>query len=321
MKIRTNNNWELSNAPFFTIITPIYNRRQTLSRTIKSVETQTFTDFEYILIDDGSQDTCDDIILDFMNKTNIPVMYIKKKNGGVHTARNIGYEHSRGKLIICIDSDDELLPEACKVFFDEWNSIPIDKQSSYWQMKALCIDERGIVISDEFPKDINSKSRKEAVEFFSKSKGEQLGCRVSTILKNRKFPEPQKVTFVDENVLWTQLEQEYNSWAVNTPVRVYHTEGDNHLTNQRKKSIQSCYNALWNSAYAINNKERMLSSKIAYVKMIMRYGIMKAILSSIDKSFCLENRLIHSSDRCIYYLLYIFTIPGGHIYKKKRMIL
>ena len=105
--------------PFFTVITPIYNRRATIQRTIDSVISQTFSDYEYIIIDDGSSQSSDDIIFDFLNATNIPAMYVKKENGGVHTARNVGYKYARGKFVVCIDSDDELLPDALSIFYNE----------------------------------------------------------------------------------------------------------------------------------------------------------------------------------------------------------
>ena len=53
----------------------------------------------------------------FMENTNHPVMYIKKENGGVHTARNLGFRYARGELTINLDSDDELTPNAVQTFF------------------------------------------------------------------------------------------------------------------------------------------------------------------------------------------------------------
>lgn len=47
----------------------------------------------------------DDLVLEFMNATDIPVLYIKKENGGVHTARNEGCRHARGELMVNLDGD------------------------------------------------------------------------------------------------------------------------------------------------------------------------------------------------------------------------
>lgn len=74
--------------PYFTIITPCYNPSTTIGRTIESVKRQDFRDFEYIIVDDGSQDDLDSIVMPFLDEADFPVMYIKEENGGVHTARN-----------------------------------------------------------------------------------------------------------------------------------------------------------------------------------------------------------------------------------------
>ena len=115
-KVIINDRWGNVDNPFLTVITPVYNRRNVLKRAIDSVERQSFRDIEYIIIDDGSTDSIDDIVEEFMESTELPVMFVKKNNGGVHTARNAGYKRARGKLILCVDSDDELKFNACEIF-------------------------------------------------------------------------------------------------------------------------------------------------------------------------------------------------------------
>lgn len=115
---RTNAHWNQKTSPLITIMTPVYNRRGTIQRTINSVQAQTFRDIEYIIVDDGSDESqrIDDIVDEFMNTTDIPVMFIRKPNGGVHTARNRAVKEARGKFLLGIDSDDELVPETCRTF-------------------------------------------------------------------------------------------------------------------------------------------------------------------------------------------------------------
>ena len=81
MEIITNNNWSGA-KPFFTVLTTTYNRDNLLPRAIKSVENQTYRDFEYIIVDDGSVDSTEETVRSFMKRTDIPVMFIKKENGG-----------------------------------------------------------------------------------------------------------------------------------------------------------------------------------------------------------------------------------------------
>lgn len=94
--VKTNNLWNQRETAKITVFTPIYNRRKFLNRVIQSVENQTLREIEYILINDGSTEQIDDVIEDYMQIATIPVMYIKKSNGGVHTARNLGWKNARG---------------------------------------------------------------------------------------------------------------------------------------------------------------------------------------------------------------------------------
>ncbi len=97
----------------FSIIVPIYNVELYLEECLNSILTQDFGNYEVILVDDGSTDSCPDICdryvtHDYRFKT------IHKTNGGVSSARNIGIKESQGKYIVFLDSDDILFPGMLK---------------------------------------------------------------------------------------------------------------------------------------------------------------------------------------------------------------
>ena len=91
--------------PYISVIVPVYNAESTLKKCIDSILVQDFTDFEVILIDDGSQDESLQICEDFAKKDN-RVIVVHKENGGVSSARNYGLEIAKGKWVTFIDSDD-----------------------------------------------------------------------------------------------------------------------------------------------------------------------------------------------------------------------
>ena len=97
--VSTNKEWN-DFRPTITVITPLYNREDTILRAMNSLAKQTMTDFEYIVVDDGSTDNSASVVLDFMEKTHIPMMVIQKNNGGVHTARNIAIKAARGGVLL-----------------------------------------------------------------------------------------------------------------------------------------------------------------------------------------------------------------------------
>ena len=315
-----NNNWGHNTNPFITIITPVYNRRNTIQRAIRSVEQQVFRNIEYIIIDDGSTISSDDIIERYMSESDLPVAYIKKENGGVHTARNVGYDYARGEMIICLDSDDELTADACELFYRAWNDIPKEIRTEFWQIKALCVDEKGNLSGNRFPENINIFSHNEANKYFSGGEGEQLGCRLTSILKDNKFPEPPDIKFVNEVILWLPLEMKYRSWGTNDIVRIYHTEGNDHLTGGKgQKSIQSCLNALWNSAYELNHASVYIKSKKRHASILLRYCIMEQILRIKKKDFSKDFKIKNIKDNIGRILLMAPSIIGAYVYINKRM--
>ena len=90
---------------FFSVIVPVYNVEKYLTECVDSILSQTFTDFELILVDDGSKDGSGALCDEYAQRDS-RVKVIHKANGGQSTARNIGLEHAVGEYICFLDSDD-----------------------------------------------------------------------------------------------------------------------------------------------------------------------------------------------------------------------
>ena len=98
-------------TPTVTIIIPIYNAEAGLRRCVDSVLNQRFTDFELLLVDDGSQDASGSICEEY-GKKDPRVQVIHKENTGVSDTRNLGIQRARGEFIQFLDSDDWITPDA-----------------------------------------------------------------------------------------------------------------------------------------------------------------------------------------------------------------
>ena len=100
--------------PLISVIVPVYKVEPYLSRCIDSILSQTFTDFELILIDDGSPDNCGKICDEYAQKDN-RIHVIHKENGGLSSARNTGidwvFANSNSQWLTFIDSDDWIHPQ------------------------------------------------------------------------------------------------------------------------------------------------------------------------------------------------------------------
>ena len=105
-------NEEQTRQPAISIIVPVYKTERFLNACIASILAQTFTDFELILVDDGSPDGCP-ALCDAAAAKDSRIRVIHKKNGGQSTARNAGLDAAHGEWIAFVDSDDTITPDYC----------------------------------------------------------------------------------------------------------------------------------------------------------------------------------------------------------------
>ncbi len=97
------------NSPLISIIVPVYNTEKYLDQCIQSVLAQTYTNWELLLIDDGSTDSSG-AICDRYAEQDSRIRVFHKPNGGVSSARNLGLDNARGEWITFVDSDDWVKP-------------------------------------------------------------------------------------------------------------------------------------------------------------------------------------------------------------------
>lgn len=100
-----------------SIIIPIYNTGRYLPRCLDSILGQVFSDFELILVDDGSTDASGDICEAYARRDS-RIQVFHKENGGVSSARNMGLDYARGEWVYFMDSDDELMPNGLQTLID-----------------------------------------------------------------------------------------------------------------------------------------------------------------------------------------------------------
>ncbi len=102
--------------PKISIIVPVYNVEQYLSRCVDSILAQEFTDFELLLVEDGSPDRCGQICDEYA-RHDARIRVFHKPNGGVSSARNVGIKEARGDYFWFVDSDDYVLTGSFDIIF------------------------------------------------------------------------------------------------------------------------------------------------------------------------------------------------------------
>jgi len=104
--------------PKISVIVPVYNVEQYIHRCVDSILAQTFTDFELIMVDDGSPDNCPAICDEYAEKDD-RIHVIHQKNGGLSAARNAGIDKANGDYLTFVDSDDVIHPQFLELMIND----------------------------------------------------------------------------------------------------------------------------------------------------------------------------------------------------------
>jgi glycosyltransferase involved in cell wall biosynthesis len=135
--------------PKISIIVPVYKVEPYLHKCVDSILAQTFTDFELILVDDGSPDRCGEICEEYAKKDS-RIRVIHKVNGGLSDARNAGLDIAKGDYVGFVDSDDWIEPDMYQLLYDMCtaNNCEIANCTStiYYKNKTVINGSHGLII-------------------------------------------------------------------------------------------------------------------------------------------------------------------------------
>lgn len=191
-----------------TVFTPTYNRAYILERLYRSLQSQTYTDFEWLVIDDGSTDNTEILLKKWQSESDtFPIRYYKQKNGGKCRAINRALNLARGVLFFTVDSDDYLTDDALEKIC-KWESLlPKDKK--------FCGVVGNLGTSEEFTPNIPfkeaylDKSLLERDTYREDGKkvlgGERAYVFYTEIHKKYKYPEFEDEKFMTEAVAWNRM--------------------------------------------------------------------------------------------------------------------
>lgn len=189
-----------------TVFTATYNRRHLLNKLYESLRKQTSYNFEWLIIDDESIDSTDQLVNQWVNEDNeFEIRYIKQKHGGKHRALNKGFFEAKGEYFFVVDSDDYLtntaIEKACK-----WIKEIEKTDKKLAGVAGLKVYHNGM-ISGGKPK-INNEGWIDA-DCFEREKygleGEKAEIFKTDILRKHLFPEFEGEFFITEDVCWNSI--------------------------------------------------------------------------------------------------------------------
>ena len=218
---------------FFTVIIPLYNKEDFIENTLKSVINQTFTDFDVLIINDGSTDKSEEKVLKFKD---IRIQYFYKENGGVSSARNFGIEKAKSNYITFIDADDYWYPNFLQEMSKNINHFPELKVFS----AAIEVETSKKVIKSNYS--IVKTGHFEVVNYFDASLKETVVCTSCAVFHKSVF---EKTGDFDINLksgedtdMWIRIGLIYPilfSWRI----LARYVYDDNSLTKNHKTTIIS----------------------------------------------------------------------------------
>lgn len=148
---------KVDNKMKYSVIVPVYNSEKTIKRCIESITSQERADVEIIVVNDGSTDTSESICNKMQNKYD-NIVYIRKENGGVSSARNSGLSVAKGKYVMFLDSDDYVDGKCFDVI-----DIYTQSDADYYQF-VFSIEANGTVnkVVSRSERCVNTEGEKEA---------------------------------------------------------------------------------------------------------------------------------------------------------------
>lgn len=262
-----------------TIFTPTYNREKFLKKIYESLKSQSYKNFVWLIIDDGSSDNTREVVKKMITEKKVKIEYYYKSNGGKHTAFNQAFDLCKTQYLVCIDSDDFLLDGDLKKIntyinlYSEENVLGLvfpRKNNANVLEKFEKLDKMLIDVMDlKFKTNINVETT--------------IVMNMNKI-SNYRFPIYSNEKFVSEEILYNKLSKigkfiYINEFVTNSD---YLTDGlTNNIFNHYKKSPRATLE-MFNSRYHFLKKYKFSIKFINRIKTIVN---LNALCMSINMNF------------------------------------
>jgi glycosyltransferase involved in cell wall biosynthesis len=260
-------------SPCFTVFTPTFNRAHTLPRVYAALAGQTYRDFEWLVVDDGSTDGTRELIEKLRAEASFPIRYFHQENQGKHIAWNRGVDEARGQLFLLLDSDDSCVPEALERFKYHWDHIPPERRGEFTGVTALCRDQLGRLIGSRFPKDVTDSDSNE-MRYHYKVTGEKWGFHRIDVLRRFRFPSIPGVKFVPEGLVWSKIARSYKTRYVNEVLRIYWNEDTQgaQLSTGALSSATASALALWHRSILNDDLDWFRAAPASFLRSAVYYS-------------------------------------------------
>lgn len=272
--------------PIVSIIMRSYNRSKTIGRAIDSILAQDFTDWELIVVDDGSTDDSVRVVSSYRDARIRIVKHDRNRGRGI--ALNTGLDHVRGEWFTLLDSDDEMVvPGALSTLL----AVPHRVDESIDAITCNCIDTQTGKFSG---RGLEHDQYLDAKDVIAKCRGEHWGLTKTSLLQGDRLSD----NILTPGFLWYRIDKRARRYYVDKGLRLYHTEGEDRVSRNVEYDDRRTY---CHSIAILNEKDYMTDYR-EYGRDAYRDRLFSAAISFIShddkkRAFCVFRKLI--------------TLPGG----------
>jgi len=200
-------------VPRISILTTAYERVGTLPRLYRSLAEQTLGDFEWVVIDDGSDDGTGELVASLRAEAGFPIVYEWQENQGKHAAVNRAVERASGEFCAIIDSDDWYKPDALERMLAAWESIPAGRRDGFADVEGVRVDPDGALVCDTYPEDVFDSDAFELIALHGVY-GDKIGMFRREVLARYPYPEDAG-WHVTPQLVWNRIAASYGTRYVN----------------------------------------------------------------------------------------------------------
>lgn len=256
-----------------TIVTPTYNRAYTLEKCYNSLCNQTNKRFIWMVIDDGSTDTTEELIEKLIEKKEVEIKYYKKENGGKASSLNFAIDKVNTEYCTCLDSDEYFSNDAIEIALNNLETIKDNK--NICGILALRRNKEGNVLGGkEIPDEVNFIKYIEINDKYN-IVSEVICFYKTEVLKKYKFPNFENENFVSPAFVQYEITKEHKYKVFRKPI-VFCEYLEDGLTKNKNKVIRKNPKGY----LAVKRLSFELSQNI--IKKI-KHGIMYGAVSILDK--------------------------------------
>lgn len=300
--------------PKITIITPTYNRAHTLPRVYESLKNQSFKDFKWIIMDDGSTDNTEDLVKTYQAENCFPIEYCRQLNQHKFLTVLDGIRKVKSKYHMIVDSDDSYPADSLETLYQEAENIK--NQDEFIGVMGLSEDENGKIVGTEYPNGGFDGSIFD-MRYKYGVRGDKFGIFISKSylkqIENQDYSHYQGKGYIPQSVIFNEYDANgLKTRFINKVVRIYHKD---------EEDAASVSNTRWTGKNVFGLREGHLSFLNAYQSKLFAYP--KALLRNLVGyqlySFKNKNTLaeiISQPKNTIIKLLGICILPISFIYHK-----